>query len=182
MGIKGTASAGVWLFLLALLVGVTTAAADEGAGTAAEANAVAAQLEGIRGELKSIVQLLGSVEEHQQLSVLMTRIRLKQERMMAIEGELRSARGEHEAAEREAKRIEGIERSWTQGLDDALEPKELDENERRQLDLMREEKKSLESRAEVLRLRIVELENDVARAQDDIRALEETVDERLGLR
>lgn len=142
---------------------------------------VVRELEGIRGELRSIAQSLVTVEKQNRVTALMTRIQLKQQRLSSIESQLRSARGEQEGAERDIERLTEIEQSWTAGVGE--DPAErLSEEQRQQLGLLRQQKKNFESQVATLRMRIVDLENDFARAQKDILALEETVDEQLGLR
>jgi len=172
---RTTTSVAVLAMLLPLSTGGAAASEAEDAGP--DAAGVVRQLEGIRDELRSIVELLGAVEEQQRVTALMTRIRLKQQRLSSIEGQLRSARAEQEAAEQEIERLTAVEKSWTEGKGEGLA-----DEERRALELMRQERKNLASRVETLRLRVVELENDLSRAQDEILALEETVDEQLGLR
>jgi DNA repair exonuclease SbcCD ATPase subunit len=162
-----------------ILAGLSVGLAPQASGQEASADAarVVQQLEGIRSELKSIGQLLAAVEEHQRVTALMTRIRLKQQRLSSIEDQLRSARGEREGMEQEIDRLTALERSY-----DGRDGDKLGEEERRGLELMRQEKKNLESRVETLRMRTVELENELAGAQKEILALEEAVDELLGLR
>jgi hypothetical protein len=172
---------GTLFTLVALLLPLSAAAAWAEGEDAATAPDIAEQLEGIRGELKTIARLLGAVEGHQRVGALIARIGLKQQRLASIEGRLRSTRDEQESLEQEIERLTAIEQSWTEGLDEALDDG-LSEDERRGLEMMRQEKKSVENRVETLRLRVVELENDLMRAQEDVLALEEIVDERLGLR
>lgn len=161
------------------LTSTPASSADE---TGTDPTGVIGQLEGIRGELENIAGLLRAVEKQQGVMALMARIRLKQQRLSSIESQLRSTRGEQEAAEQEIGRLTAIEESWSQEEDGALSGDGLSEEQRRGLELMRQEKKSLASRVETLRMRVVELENDLARAREDILALEEAVDEQLGLR
>jgi hypothetical protein len=112
----------------------------------------------------------------------MTRIQLKQQRLSSVEGQLRSARGEQEATEQEIERLTAVEATMTDQVGDAPGDGRMAEEERRGLELVRQQKKSLESRVETLRMRIAELENDLALALKDVHALEEAVDEELGLR
>ena len=175
------ASLVVVAMLAAWSAGATPAAAGE--ETDAHSAAVVGQLEGIRGELRSIAQLLGSLEKHQRVTALMARMRPKQERLAAIEGRLLSARGEREDVKRELEQLTGIEQAWMAETDGDLSRGDApSEHERRQVEMLRQQKKILASRVDTLDLRIVELENDLSRARDDILALEQTVDEQLGLR
>jgi chromosome segregation ATPase len=171
---------GTGVILVMLLCAAMPASAEE--GRAADPSGAVAQLQGIRQELRSIVELLGTLEQHQRVATLMTRIRLKQQRLASIEGELRAARGEQEDAEQEITRLTAIEESWTSEDREALGDDAAKEAERRELELLRQERKSRAVRVETLRTRIVELENDLAGVQEDILALEETVDDQLGLR
>jgi len=166
--------------LAGLVIGATTLSAEDEAGT--DTARVASELAGIRGELRTIAQLLGTVEEHHRVTALMTRIQLKQQRLSSVEGQLHSARAEQEAVEQEIERLAVVERTWADRPGDDATDERLKAEEERQLELMRQQRKSLESRVETLRMRIVELDNDLARVRKEILALEETVDEQLGLR
>ena len=53
---------------------------------------------------------------------------------------------------------------------------------RGELEYLRREKTNVETRLEAQRATVIELENDLMRAREDVLALEETVDEQLGLR
>jgi len=166
--------------LAGLPIGATPPSPKEEAST--DSATILRELEGIRGELRSIAKSLQAVEEHHRVTALMTRIQLKQQRLGSLEGQIRSARGEQEATEQEIERLTAVERTWGDPVGDVPADERQDQEERRGLEVMRQQKKSLESRVETLRMRIVELENDLARVQEDILALEEAVDEQLGLR
>lgn len=167
-------------FLMALSFAAAPAAAED--ETRTDSSGAVGELRGIRDELKAIAQTLGAVEKHQRVAALMTRIQLKQQRLASIEDELRSTRSEQEAAEQEIARLTGIEESWTKEKGEPFSNEGLSEEERRGLEIMRQQKKNLGSRVETLRPRIVELENDLAKARENILTLEETVDAQLGLR
>jgi chromosome segregation ATPase len=148
---------------------------EEGAG------AVAKQLEGIRVELQAIAGYLETLEQHQQVSMLMTRIRLKQQRLALLESQLTETRADREKIEQEIEQFEAVEQSFVSGLDrdDLSDDADVLRGE---LELLRQRKSNLESRLEAKRIAIIELENELMRAREDVLALEETVDERLGLR
>lgn len=173
----------------ALIAGVAIVMTLSTAATAHEQDvgrvpepSVAAELQGIRAELRGIGELLRKVEEHQHVQTLLSRIRLEQERLSSIESQLRSARGEQEATEQEIDRLTTVEESWTRRDSELLGGAELTEEERQGMELIRHQRRALASRVETLRGRIVELENQLAAVEREILALEEVVDGRLGLR
>ena len=164
------------------MLSVLGMAASVGEDEIADTPGLVGQLQAIRSELRGIADRLGSVEEQQRLVALVGRIQLKQQRLSTIEGQLRSARGEQEANEQEIERLDAVLDSWPKTKEGRVVDDERGGEERRQLELMQQSRKSLGARVETLRLRIVELDNELARGQRDLLALEETVDERLGLR
>jgi len=166
--------------VVSILVPVLFAPAARGADDAG-APELARQLEGIRAELHGIAELLATVERHQEVMTLMTRIRLKQQGLASREADLRNAQSELENLEQQLEMLAGLERSWSDERTDGLVEAEA-ESVRQQRELVRQRTESLEGRKKVLDMRVVELENELARARDDVAALEEIVDDRLGLR
>jgi len=173
-------TAGALLLALAILATpVTPTAAQSGD----EAGEVVTQLDGIRSELKSISQLLQTLEKHQQVTLLMTRIRLKQQRLSLLESQLREARDNQENMEQELEHMAAVEKSYFESPDSGefgSEPP--DEAMQKELEYMRQRKANLQTRLEGQRATVIELENELMRARRDVLALEETVDEQLGLR
>ena len=161
---------GALLLTLAVLsVPVTPATAQSGDDT----GPVVTQLEGIRAELKSISQV----------TLLMTRIRLKQQRLGALESQLREARGHQEEMEQEIEHMEAIAQSYFEGHDSGdFDADPLNDTQQKELEFMRQQKSNLQTRLQTQRAVVIDLENDLMRAREDVLALEETVDEQLGLR
>lgn len=177
---RHTQSAGALLLALAILAAPATPTAAQSGDEAGE---VVTQLDGIRIELKTISQLLQTFEKHQQVTLLMTRIRLKQQRLSLLESQLREARGNQENMEQELEHMEVVENSYFEGLDrDDFGAEPPDDAMQKELEFIRQQKKNLESRLQGQRAAVIELENELARAREDVLALEETVDEQLGLR
>ena len=136
------------------------------------------ELAGIRSELGAIVELLGALERHEATNALMARLRLKEARVSAAEASLKSAQDEVDQIGQEVAQLTMMEESFFEESND----RQLTDPERRQLEMLLNQRQAMSERAEALRPRIVELENELARAQNDLKALEEAVDERLGLR
>ena len=169
--------------LLLVLAVLATHATPIVAQAADEAGPVVTQLEGIRAELKAISQLLQTLEKHQQVTLLMTRIRLKQQRLSLLESQLREARGHQEDLEQTLENMEAIEKSYYEGLEgDEFDVDPANDTQQKELEYMRQQKSNLEKRLQGQRATTIDLENDLMRAREDVLALEETVDEQLGLR
>lgn len=167
-----------------VVIGLAPAGTGAFAGdetTAAESDSVIEQLAGIRDELRSISTLLAAAGRHQEVTALMTRIRLKQQSLSSIETELRDRQAEKDGVQQEIEQLTAVAESWSGSLDERLSA-ETQSEDKRQLELLRRQLENFKARTEGLGLRIVELENDLARAREEVAALEETVDERLGLR
>jgi len=152
------------------------------AQTGDEVGSVVTQLEGIRAELGSISQLLQTLEKHQQVTLLMTRIRLKQQRLSLLESQLREARNDQTNLEQELEHLETVEASYLTGLERDDFGTEDSEVMRGEIEFLRRQKTNVETRLEAQRAAVIELENVLGRAREDVLALEETVDEQLGLR
>jgi len=155
------------------------AAAAAGDDDTAGADALTSELAGMRRSLHEISLLLSAALDQQEMSVLMTRIELKQRRLQPLEVSLRGARGSLESVKDERSHltdmIEMMREEAGKDTPDAESLKPEVERGRKQLDRLAE-------REATLRQRIIELEDDLARNQEDIATLEEMVDERLGLR
>jgi len=153
------------------------AAAD--GGEAGRADAMQRDLGEMRRSLHDIATLLAAALGHQELSVLMSRIELKQRRLQPLEDSLRKARGDLENTKEERNHLADMlemfrEQAGKEGPDAETLGTEI-ERGRKQLD-------RLEEREATLHQRIIELEDDLARNGEDIATLEEMVDARLGLR
>ena len=165
------------LAILALPVSAIAAPADD------EIGPVVTQLEGIRVELKAISGLLQTLEKHQQVTLLMTRIRLKQQRLSRLESQVEEARHEEGYLGEEIEHLEMVEKSYFEDLDgDSFSAEPSNEAQQKELEFMRQQRSNLEARREALRARAIEAENDLMRAREEVLALEETVDKQLGLR
>jgi len=164
---------------LALAVGAPAARAEEPADPAI---AIVRELAAIRGELHGISEMLSAMQQQQQLSALMARLQVKQSRAADIEGELRGVRSERDGQQAQLDELKAMEEAWFDNIDARAGNDEERDAMRRQMEMLQQKKKIIEERIENLRLRGVELENNLSRAQEDVQALEEAVDERLGLR
>lgn len=167
------------LALLALVFLTCTALWAQTPAPPQTLESVVEELAGIRSELGSIAELLAALERHQQDATLMARMRMKQERVGELEGELRSMREQATAMEEELSHFEAFESSLDQELEDT-DPAAV-ENAREQLRFLNTRRAQLEGKLEELRLRTPELENELARARAELEDLEELLDERLGL-
>jgi hypothetical protein len=112
----------------------------------------------------------------------LTRLQLKQQRLSPIESLLRSARSEEEAVVQEIERLSAHERTMLDGVGADGGDEAPSNAARQELAVLREQKTILSNRAEALRSRVVEYENELASALKDLQALEDAVDEHLGLR
>ena len=164
------------LAILTVPVGSTLAQDDNAMGP------VVTQLEGIRAELGSISQLLQTLEKHQQVTLLMQRIRLKQQRLSLLETRLQDARDDEQDLGQEIEQLESIAQSYAEGLNAGDFGDDGQEGLQQELEFLGRQRSSAETRLEAQRANVIELENDLMRAREDVLALEETVDEQLGLR
>lgn len=143
---------------------------------------VVMQLKGIRAELSSISKLLQTLEQHQQVTLLMTRIRLKQQRLSLLESQLREARGKQQDLEQEIEQLETVEQSYVDSMNREEFGTEESETIQGEIEFLRRQRGNVETRLQTQRATVIDLENDLMRAREDVLALEETVDEQLGLR
>ena len=133
--------------------------------------------------MRDIVALLEKQVDGQETSLLIKRIELSSQTLSSKQEALRDARadvmrlGEEETLM--ARRIElvgeALDSRETAG--DEVNPYEL-----MQLEQMEAELKSVERRRQDLSREIMELENDVASGEEDMRILKAVLDDRLGLR
>jgi chromosome segregation ATPase len=168
--------------LLLVLIVFTMPALGQTAPAGEDVAPVVDQLEGIRVELKAISRYLQLLEEHQQVTLLMTRIRLKQQRLSLLESRVQSARNEQQYIEEEIEQLQTVEQSYFEDVERDEFGTEESEARQQELSYLRQQKRNLQSRLEAQRARVIELENDLMQAREDVLALEEAVDERLGLR
>jgi len=139
----------------------------------------------MRLSLQEITILLAAALEHQELSVLMSRIELKQRRLQPLETALLNARKERRGmTEEEAHHADMLEMFEDQAGTHANDPEAMEREDLMKQEASRSRKRldRLASLIDALDLRIIELEDDLARNEDDIAILEELIDERLGLR
>jgi hypothetical protein len=175
---------GTVVTLLALLMASVSpsTAAEETVRAAEHSDPVVRELGGIREELRALARLLEGLRGGQEVAALLTRLQLKQQRLSPIESLLRSARSEEEAVEQEIERLSAHERTMLDGVGADGGDEAPSNTARQELAVLREQKTILSNRAEALRSRVVEYENDLASALKDLQALEDAVDEHLGLR
>ena len=140
------------------------------------------ELAGIRQSLTYISTLLDSVLQQQGIDVLMKRLQLKESRIAPLERELRAVRDDREALGEEVKRMRVMLEDWEREAQDRDPSLPEDEDMNRELLRLRRNIEFMEEREATLYLRIIELDNDLSRSRSDIRILEESVDEQLGLR
>lgn len=160
-------------------------AAAGGGHEAGMADALQRELAGMRLSLQEITILLAAALEHQELSVLMSRIELKQRRLQPLETALLNARKERRGmTEEEAHHADMLEMFEDQAGTHANDPEAMEREDLMKREASRSRKRldRLASLIDALDLRIIELEDDLARNEDDIAILEELIDERLGLR
>lgn len=160
-------------------------AATGGGHEAGTADALQRELAGIRLSIQEITILLAAALEHQELSVLMSRIELKQRRLQPLETALLNARKERRGmTEEEAHHADMLEMFEDQAGTHANDPEAMEREDLMKQEISRSRKRldRLASLIDALDLRIIELEDDLARNEDDIAILEELIDERLGLR
>lgn len=147
-----------------------------------DASHAARELAGIRVQLDRIAALLEEVGTSQQLQALMTRIRLKQQRLSSAESAMRTARTELRNVRDEIGSLAAVQESWRREFDTMMEEGLERDERRRELAMLEARQEQLEVREEELVLRVTEAEDDFAEAREDIEILEASVDERLGLR
>ena len=154
-------------------------AAAGGGDDAGRADAMQRELAGMRRSLHEITILLAAALDHQELSVLMSRMELKQRRLQPLEAALDSARKERQGLTDEASHLaDMLEMFREEAGENSTDTEAL------QGEILRGRKRQdrLAERVAALDLRIIELEDDLARNEEDIIMLEEMVDARLGLR
>ena len=129
---------------------------------------------------RSLVEILKELRllTNQQLNQV-----LKQQRLSALESQLREARSHQEEMEQEIEHMEAIAQSYFEGRDSGdFDADPLNDTQQKELEFMRQQKSNLQTRLQAQRATVIDLENDLMRAREDVLALEETVDEQLGLR
>ena len=99
-----------------------------------------------------------------------------------LERELRAIRDNREGVGEELKGMRMMLEDWEREKHDQDPALPEDEDFDRELRRLRQNIELMEEREATLDLRIIELDNDLARSRSDIRILEESVDEQLGLR
>jgi chromosome segregation ATPase len=137
------------------------------------------ELAGMRRSLDEISLLLAATLDQHQVAVLMTRIELKQRRMSPLEEHLQRTRDERDGMQQNRAQMIDMEETIRAEVGESEE-----EQQQMRLDLahFQREMDRMDDRIAVLDQRIIELEDDLSRNQDDIAVLEEMVDERLDLR
>jgi chromosome segregation ATPase len=140
------------------------------------------ELRRLNATLREIADLLRQHLERQETDVFLRRLDLSYQRLAPLENELRSARSEKEGVAAEAENLASMLASAEEQIEQESSVLEVDDGSQRM-------KREIEARVEQLRRRewqleqqIVELENRLARRLEDVQALEEWIDERLGLR
>ncbi len=139
-------------------------------------------LAGIDRSLREISVLLTSVLDHQQVNVLLNRLQLKERALTPLQQAVADTRGQLDSLDQEIKRLEMIREDWERRRAAAAPGEPALSSEEVEMRRLMGELERLEDRRAVLAQRLVEQENDLDRQRDDIRALEEMVDARLGLR
>lgn len=134
--------------------------------------------------LREIVDLMRLSLERHELDVLIRRLELYSRSLAPREQELRRAQANKESVEQELERMEAfmaqLEEEMARDAETGLEAP--DSGLERQRADFETHQKLLKDRRWNLEQRIIELENDLTDRRRQIEALEEVVDERLGLR
>jgi chromosome segregation ATPase len=140
------------------------------------------ELRRLNATLREIADLLRQHLERQETDVFLRRLDLSYQRLAPLENELRSARSEKEGVAAEMENMAHMLAAAEEQIEQESSVLEGDDGSQRM-------KREIEARVEQLKRRewqleqqIVELENRLARRLEDVQALEEWIDERLGLR
>lgn len=168
--------------LATLLVFATPLHSQTEEPTATEEVSPQEELHRLNQTLKEIADLLRQHLERQETEVFLRRLDLSYQRLAPLENELRSARSEKESVASEQENLTNMLASAEEQIERESSTLEVDsgtQQMKREVEARIEQLKKQEWQVEQ---RIVDLENRLARRQEDVQALEEWIDERLGLR
>lgn len=173
--------------MVVILTGIVSLAASAAPAVSAGGGAddrsarLVEEMAALNESMREAVALLRRHLEAQKMQLLMRRIEIRHESLIALEEELRKSRGEQSSVMQEIEQLEGSLGSLDQRIedDDGLP-------QAREWRMMRSEMesraKSLKDRLYELDQKVIDLENELTDRRSEIKEWEELIDTAIGLR
>ncbi|MCP3964120.1 MAG: hypothetical protein GY719_40335 [bacterium] len=145
-------------------------------------SSLAEEMSALNVTMKEIAALLEKHVAGQETDLLIKRVDLANRALISRREELGQARAEVTRLSEEVEPMRVNLEAWQEDMDRANVDDEVRKNMRFEMERAEKRLEPLEARRKELERQVIELENEVMAHEEDMRILEDVLDERLGLR